>query len=341
MPSAGGLLRRLLISLPVTTSSGGPCGDFPRRSAPATSNDDLKDKRFMQLSDNSRGILLMCASMLAFTLNDTFVKAVTGGGLPLFQAILLRGLVSTAGLLVIASRMPGGLHLIPKTRDRLFLSLRTLGEITATLTFLVALTHMPLANLSAIMQSLPLAVTLSAALLLKSPIGWRRLTAILVGFAGVMLIIRPGAADFDRWSVLGLASVACVVLRDLSTKSFSTNLPSTTGAIWASVAVTVMGAVGVAVEGWQIPTLTDLAETTAAAGFLIIGYLCAIKVMRVGDLSVVAPFRYTSLLFAILLGWARFGTLPDQMTLIGGAIVVASGIYMLLRERKRRIAAPA
>ena len=71
-------------------------------------------------------------------------------------------------------------------------------------------------------------------------------------------------------------------------------------------------------------------------GFLIIGYLCAIKVMRVGDLSVVAPFRYTSLLFAILLGWARFGTLPDQMTLLGGAVVVASGVYMLLRERKRR-----
>ncbi len=295
----------------------------------------------MQLSDNSRGILLMCASMLAFTLNDTFVKAVTGGGVPLFQAILMRGTVSTAGLLVIASRTPGGLDLLPKARDRIFLSLRTLGEVTATLTFLVALTHMPLANLSAIMQSLPLAVTLTAAVLLKTPIGWRRLTAILVGFLGVMLIIRPGAADFDRWTVLGLASVACVVLRDLSTRSFSVHLPSTTGAIWASVAVTVMGAVGVALEGWQTPSLIDVAETTTAAGFLIVGYLCAIKVMRVGDLSVVAPFRYTSLLFAILLGWARFGTLPDQKTLIGGAIVVASGIYMLVRERKRRLSAAA
>ena len=290
----------------------------------------------MALSDNSRGILLMCAAMLAFTLNDTFVKAVTGGGMPLFQAILMRGTVATIGLVVIATRTPGGLKLWPPGRDRVFLSLRTLGEVTATLTFLVALTHMPLANLSAIMQSLPLAVTLSAALLLKSPIGWRRLTAILVGFLGVMLIIRPGAADFDRWSVLGLASVVCVVLRDLSTRSFSPDLPSTTGAIWASAAVTLMGAVGVALQGWQAPSLIDMTETTAAAGFLIIGYLCAIKVMRVGDLSVVAPFRYTSLLFAILLGWARFGTLPDQMTLLGGAVVVASGVYMLLRERKRR-----
>lgn len=295
----------------------------------------------MALSDNSRGILLMCASMLAFTLNDTFIKAVTGGGMPLFQAILLRGLVSTAGLLIIASRMPGGLNLLPNGRDRVFLSLRTVGEVTATITFLIALTHMPLANLSAILQSLPLAVTLTAAVLMKSPLGWRRLTSILMGFAGVMLIIHPGASDFDRWSMLGLASVACVVLRDLSTKSFSTKLPSTTGAIWASVAVTTMGAVGVAIEGWQAPKLIDVAETTTAASFLIIGYLCAIKVMRVGDLAVVAPFRYTSLLFAILLGWARFGTLPDQLTLIGGAIVVASGIYMLLGERRRSAPLPA
>lgn len=290
----------------------------------------------MAISDNSRGIALMCVSMLAFTLNDTFMKAVTAEGMPLFQAIVLRGLISTTGLIVIALRSPGGLRLLPTGPDRVFLSLRTLGEVTSTLTFLVALTHMPLANLSAIMQSLPLAVTLAAALLMNAPIGWRRLSAIMVGFAGVMLIIRPGAADFDRWSVLGLASVACVVLRDLSTRKFSTQLPSTTGAIWAATSVTAMGAIGVAVEGWQPVALHSVLKTAGAAGFLIIGYLCAIKVMRVGDLAVVAPFRYTSLLFAILLGWSLFGTLPDRWTLIGAGIVVASGIYMLVREHIRR-----
>ncbi len=289
----------------------------------------------MTISDNTRGIWLMCASMLAFTLNDTFVKAVIGDGMPLSQAIVLRGAVATLGLLVIAARSPGGLHLLPHGPDRRFLILRTIGEVTATVTFLVALQHMPLANLSAIMQSLPLAVTLAAAVLLKMPIGWRRLAAIVVGFAGVMLIIRPGAADFDRWSVLGLASVICVVLRDLSTRYFSSDLPSTTGAIWASVAVTLMGGLGVVNEGWHPLTLQGVGQTSAAAGFLIVGYLAAIKVMRVGDLAVVAPFRYTSLLFAILLGWARFGTLPDHLTLIGGAFVVASGVYMLMHERSR------
>lgn len=289
----------------------------------------------MHLSENSRGILLMCASMLAFTVNDTLMKAVTADGMPLFQAILLRGIFSALGLLVIAARSPGGLRLLPQGRDRLYLSLRTVGEVLSTATFLIALTHMPLANLSAIMQSLPLAVTLAAAVVLKDPIGWRRLSAILVGFVGVLMIIRPGAADFDIWSVIGLVSVGGVVLRDLSTRFFTPNLASTTGAIWAAVSVLLMGALMTAIEGWQPVTLFGLAETVAAAGFIIVGYLCAIKVMRVGELAVVAPFRYTSLLFAIFLGWLLFGTLPDGMTLIGGGIVVASGIYMLVRDRKR------
>ena len=290
----------------------------------------------MVLSDNLRGILLMCAAMLAFVLNDTLVKAVTHQGMPLFQAITLRGTVATAALLVIA-RHSGGLNLWPAGRDRAYLGLRTVGELGATLCFLTALVHMPLANLSAIMQSLPLAVTLAAAALLGAPIGWRRLLAISVGFVGVMVIIRPGAADFDRWSVLGLGSVAFVVLRDLTTRQFSASLPSTTGAIWASASVLLMGLCGVAFQGWQPVTLTGIAEILGSAGFLIIGYLCAIKVMRVGDLSVVAPFRYTSLLFAIVLGWLLFDTLPDRWTILGSAVVVASGIYMLWRERARRL----
>ncbi len=289
------------------------------------------------MSDNQRGVLLMCLSMLAFTLNDTLVKAVMHDGMPLFQAITLRGIGASAGLVVLALRQNGGMNLWPAGRDRVYLGLRTMGEIGATLLFLLALTHMPLANLSAIMQSLPLVVTLSAAVLLGAPVGWRRMTAILVGFAGVMIIIRPGAADFDIWSVMGLGSVACVVLRDLATRQFSPVLPSTTGAIWAALSVLLMGVIGLGLQGWHPMGLKAGLEVAGAALFLIIGYMCAIKVMRVGEISIVAPFRYTSLLWAILLGWLLFGTLPDRWTLTGAAVVVASGLYMLVRERKRRL----
>ncbi len=284
-----------------------------------------------------RGVIFMCLSMLAFTLNDTLIKAVTHDGMPLYQAIVLRGLGASLGLVLLALHQSRRLRLWPTGPDRVFLALRTVGELGATWLFLEALTHMPLANLSAIMQSLPLAVTLVAAVVLGEPIGWRRVSAILVGFVGVVIIIRPGAADFDIWSVMGLGSVAFVVLRDLATRRFSRDLPSTTGAIWAAFAVLIMGLIGTSQQGWQPISPLALFETMAAAAFLIVGYLMAIMVMRVGEISIVAPFRYTSLLWAILLGWLLFGTLPDQWTLIGGAIVVVSGVYMLVRERRRKV----
>lgn len=270
----------------------------------------------------------MCLAMLAFTVNDSFMKAASVE-MPLFQAIFLRGLAATVALLILARGM-GPVRLWPENRK--LLSLRTLAEIGGTVAFLTALTHMPLANLSAIMQALPLAIALSAALFLGAPIGWRPLTAIMVGFAGVLLIVKPGTDGFDFWSVMGLVSVACVVLRDLSTRQMGRDIPSVTVAIWASGFVALMGAGVVAWQGWQAVHWHGVALTFAASAALVVGYMTSVMVMRVGDIAVVAPFRYTALIWAILFGWALFGTLPDAATLIGAAIVVASGIYTLWRD---------
>lgn len=289
----------------------------------------------MTLSDNSRGILLMCGSMLAFTVNDSFMKAATQT-MPLFQAIALRGVVATVALLVIARLTSGSLSIMPQGADRWRVALRSLAEIGATATFLTALTHMPLANLSAIMQALPLALTLAAALWLKEPIGWRRLTAILIGFLGVMLIVKPGTGGFTVWSVLGLISVGCVVVRDLSTRTLSRQVPSAAVAVWASVAVMVMGIIVTAIEGWRPVSGPEAGHLAAASLALVVGYMLSVMVMRVGDIGLIAPFRYTALLWAILFGWLLFGTLPDGWTVVGAAIVVATGIYTLLRERKLR-----
>lgn len=283
------------------------------------------------MSDNLRGVLLMCLAMLAFTINDSFMKAASTE-MPLFQAIFLRGLAATLALLVLARSM-GPVILWPQSRK--MLALRTVAEIGATIAFLIALTHMPLANLSAIMQALPLAIALSAAVFLGAPIGWRRLTAIIVGFVGVLLIVKPGTEGFDRWSVLGLVSVACVVLRDLSTRQMGREIPSVSVAIWASGFVALMGAGVVAWEGWQAVHWHAVALTFAASAALVVGYMTSVMVMRVGDIAVVAPFRYTALIWAILFGWILFGTLPDHLTLLGAAIVVASGIYTLWRDSVR------
>ena len=199
--------------------------------------------------------------------------------------------------------------------------------------FLVALLHMPLATLSAIMQAIPLAVTLGAALVFGDRVGWRRMTAIVVGFAGVLIIIRPGTEGFDRFALLGLASVLCVVVRDLSVRPLGGQVPSVIVALGAAVGVTAMGGIGTLWGGWQAVSPVQAMQIGAAGGFLIVGYLCAVTAMRVGDIGVVAPFRYTSLLWAILLGWLAFGALPDGWTVIGAAIVVCAGIFTLLRER--------
>jgi drug/metabolite transporter (DMT)-like permease len=291
----------------------------------------------MMVSDNLRGALLMNLAMLVFTLNDTCMKAVMQT-LPLFQAITLRGLMATAGLLGIAL-VTRQLHLWPGGRDGRVIIVRSLAELAATILFLAALVHMPLANLSAIMQSLPLAVTLAAALIFGDRIGWRRMLAIGIGFLGVMLIIRPGTEGFDVWSVMGLGAVIAVVIRDLSVRSLSKDTPSMTVAIWAAGSVTLMGIIGVAFESWQPVGAWNLLLLAGAALNLIIGYQTVVMVMRVGDIGVIAPFRYMSLTWAILLGWVIFRTLPDALTLTGSGIVVATGLFTLYRERRLKRAA--
>lgn len=297
----------------------------------------------MPISDNLRGALYMNVAMASFTINDSLMKAASDTlGLPIWQATALRGLM-TLPFLVLVGVLTGNLAFRLGRADRIAVSLRSLGEVASTVTFLAALVHMDMANLSAIMQALPLAVTLAAWLFLKEPVGWRRLLAILVGFVGVLLIIRPGPEGFDRWSLLAVVSVGFVVLRDLSTRKLSVAIPSATVAVLASGAVTAMALVLSLVQGWVWPSLAQFALLAAAATSLVVGYNFVVMTMRVGDMGFVAPFRYTSLLWALVLGWLIFGTFPDLVTMLGAGLVVGSGIFTLWREhrvaRRARLAA--
>ncbi|WP_233516969.1 DMT family transporter [Pseudotabrizicola alkalilacus] len=288
----------------------------------------------MQLSDNARGAVYMMVAMAAFTLNDTAMKTLTQD-VPLFQTIAMRGGLTLLGLIGLAIALGQWKPRLPR-RDGVMIGIRCAAEVASTVLFLAALVHMPLANLSAIMQALPLAVTLAAALIFKETIGWRRMTAILIGFAGVLIIIRPGPQGFDVWSLMGLASVAFVLVRDLAARSVSRAVPSVMVAVWASAAVTGVAALASLGTGWVPLDKGQGVLVVAAAVALVIGYLFSVMVMRVGDISFVAPFRYTALIWAIFLGWLAFGTLPDPLTLFGAGLVVATGIFTLWRERKVR-----
>lgn len=291
-------------------------------------------------NDNLRGALYMSLAMAAFTINDSCMKAVTAE-FPLAQAIALRGGIAVIALALLGWRR-GQLSFRFPPGDGRLLALRSLAEVAATLTFLAALRHMPLANLSAIMQALPLAVTLAAAVALRAPVGWRRMAAIGVGFTGVLMIVRPGTAGFDVWSLVGLASVGFVVVRDLATRRLSASVPSISVAFLAGVSVTVAAGCLLPFGGWAPVRPAIAALIGGAAVFLILGYLLIVMAMRVGEVAVVAPFRYTALIFAITLGWAAFGELPDAMTLIGAGIIIATGVYTFHRERRlgQIVAAP-
>ncbi len=273
----------------------------------------------------------MMAAMAGFTLNDTAIKYVTET-LPLYQTLFLRSVV-TVSLLWLIGLAKGGLQLRLSRADTRTLAWRTVGEILATVFFLTALMHMPIADLSAIMQSLPLAVTLAAAIWFGESIGWRRIMAILIGFAGVMLIIRPGGESFGIWSVLGVGAVLSVVLRDMVTRRFSSSVSSVAISFYAGLSILVVGAVMIPFDGWQNPTLAELTGVTLSALAVIGGYLAVVMAMRVGEVGVVAPFRYTSLLWAVAMGYLVFGDLPDLWTISGAALVIGSGVYAFYRER--------
>lgn len=287
----------------------------------------------MTLSDNIRGAALMAASMAAFVLNDSLMKLAAGSA-DLFQAMFLRGLIATAAIIGIAL-WQGRLWVSVAKRDRGILILRLIGEVGATLCFLNALFNMPLANATAILQALPLAVTLGAAVFLREPVGWRRWSAIGVGFIGVLIIVRPGSDGFNAYSLSAIASVAFVVLRDLATRRLGAHVPSIFVALLTSVAITVIGGIMAPFGEWQPVTLDLMFILGGAASFLIFGYLFSVMTMRVGEIAFVSPFRYTAMIWAILLQIVIFADFPDQWTLIGSAVVILMGIYTFYRERVR------
>lgn len=293
----------------------------------------------MILSENARGAVYMMVGMAGFVANDALVK-LASADLTLFQAVFVRGVFATAMLLILAARS-GVLRPRVEPGDRRLVALRTLGEIGGTLCFLTALFNMPIANATAILQSMPLAVTLAASLFLREPVGWRRYSAILVGFLGVLIIVRPGTDGFTAYSLWALAAVGFMVLRDLSTRRMTAGLPSVFVALVTATAITLVGGIGSLTQGWSGADLSATPTLALAAVFLIFGYLFNVMSMRHGEIGFVSPFRYTILLWAILLGWIVFGDVPDAAMLIGSAIVVATGAYTFYRERQVRKRAAA
>ena len=272
----------------------------------------------------------MTLAMLGYVVNDALVKKAVED-LALFQTIFIRGLMLVA-LISLIARVKGDHQRMGMLRNR---RVRTrIGiEAIGTCFFLLGLSNLPLAEMTAVLQLVPLAVTFAAARLLREQVDWIRVTTVLAGLVGVLFVIRPGSEGSSPWFLAAFAVVVLVTIRELVTKKISPEIPSLVIALGTGLVITAMGGVVSIFEGWESIETKHLIYLMTAAGFLSVGYIASGKAERIGDMSFTAPVRYSLRLFAIILQIIVFGDVPDALSLIGSGIVGAAGLFSLTRER--------
>lgn len=283
----------------------------------------------MQLTDNQRGAALMTASMAGFAVEDVFVKA-AAQSLPLGEVLLTIGL---AGMLAFSLLALGrGETLLPRAFLSRAMLVRSGFEVTGRLFYGLSITLTALSTTSAILQATPLVVVAGAALVFGERVGWLRWLAVLTGFLGVMVILRPGT-DFSTLSLLAVIGLLGFAGRDLATRAAPQGLSNrqlgTLGFAMLAVAGTILLAAN---GGATLPRGATLGLLAGGAVFGVLGYHALTFAMRTGAVSAVTPFRYTRLIFAMVLAMALFGEMPDPTTWLGAALVVGSGIFALSRQ---------
>ncbi|MCC0043695.1 MAG: DMT family transporter [Brucellaceae bacterium] len=274
----------------------------------------------------------MALAMFGFSANDAIIKSLTGA-FSVGQIMLVRGIFATL-LIALLAWHQGALRRPALVLNPL-VAARAVCELGATMLFLFALANMPFSNVSAILQSLPLAVTAGAALFFQETVRWRRWIAIAIGFTGVMVIVRPGAEGFNTYSIAVLVSVCFAAARDLITRQLPHEIPSLLVSTTTALGVTLAGAVLlVPLGGWSPMKAADIGFLAVAAVLLLVGYQFIIVAMRSGEIAFVAPFRYTSLLWAVMFGFFLFDERLNTPMIVGSALIIGSGLYSLYRERK-------
>ncbi|MEJ5991838.1 DMT family transporter [Ramlibacter sp. PS3R-8] len=281
---------------------------------------------------NRRGVLAMAAGMASFVANDAIVKHVSEQ-LPSGQLIFLRGVFATVLLLGVLGAM-GLLRDIPRLWERRVV-LRAFLDACATLTYLTSLFHLPIGNATAINMATPLFITLFAVIAFKEKVGGARWLAIITGFAGVLLVVQPSGAAFNAYALLCLGGTLLHASRDLLTRTIDRSIPSLLITFSTAVAVTLLSGLWSLQQDWRPASWQSLALLATASVFLSIGYFLLTIAMRAGEMSVVAPFRYAGLLFALLLGFIVWGDVPNAVAWAGIALLVGAGLYVLQSERSR------
>ena len=274
----------------------------------------------------------MVLAMAGFAIEDAFIKYVADQ-IPPGQILMIIGALGGAVLWAIAKRQ--GIQVFSKTFFMPAVMLRNLADFAGTLGFVKAITTIPLSVASTIAQAMPLVITMGAALIFKETVGWRRWSAIGVGLTGVLIIMRPGFEGFDPnalWAVLAIFGLGG---RDLAVRAVPKDIPNTLLATYGFFMLIVAGGILLAFSGGaSMPDTHGSLMLIAATGIGILAYYAITLASRIGEVSVISPFRYTRIVFALILGITIFGERPDLLTYLGMALIVGSGVYTVVREHR-------
>ncbi len=274
----------------------------------------------------------MAGAMSCFIVNDAFVKYASQA-MPISQLVFVRSIFVMLIIFAIARVSGATRRLADIRRPRILL--RAVIDAAATLLYLAALVHLPIANATAINLAAPLFMTVFAVMFLREQVNLARWLAILAGFAGVVLIIQPRAEGFNAWALLSLAATVLHATRDLLTRGIPPGVPSILITAAATVSACLMSGIWSLTQGWRPISGTGLLLVACAAAFVSAGFYLIVASMRQGEMSVIGPFRYTGLLVALVLGFAIWGDIPNLLAWAGIVLMIASGLYILLGERRR------
>ena len=281
---------------------------------------------------NLRGILFMTLSMGGFAVEDLFLK-ILSESVPVSQILIYVGILATVLLSVISI-----IKQIPVLKNDIYINklfiIRSFADMMGAVLILTSISLMPLSTVSSILQAIPLFITFGVVLIFKEIVGWRRWSAVSFGFIGVMLILKPGLSSFYPSSLIVLMGVACLALRDIVTRKISEDIHAITVSLYAFILTTVGGVVCIPFFGNFVTlTITQWFVVLTITLFGCFSYFMLVLATRKGDISVISPFRYSRLIFAIVLAILVLNERPDTLTLFGAAIIVISGYYTIWRER--------
>lgn len=282
------------------------------------------------MGDNQRGAALMTASMAGFAVEDLLVK-LAARGLPVGEVMAIEGAVGA--LVFAAASWRRGEAVVPHAFLAPVLVLRSLFEVAGRLFYALAFVLTTLSATSAILQATPLVVVAGAAVLFRERVGWRRWAAVAAGLAGVLVILKPGVEGFTLLSLLAVAGMLGFAGRDLATRAAPLHLSNRQLGTLGFAMLALAGLIGLAFDRPAVmPGVEDWTILAGATAFGLAGYHALTAAMRTGEVSAVTPFRYTRLLFALVLAMIFVGERPDAAVWAGSALVVLAGLYGLTRR---------